>query len=200
MKSTYLIVITGTLFVLTYIFYMLGFFSFSSSWFPKSEIIHNHNIVLEKIEQLGKLELVKYKFKDIYDYTEKGYIADETVGIIISAEAVGCVDLKRIKKENIQTKGDTLTIEMPQPELCYWKINQNETRIYNSFHIRMNSADLYGKAYKEAEKFILQVALKSDIMERTKDNAEKILKPLLEKTSQKKVILKYTNHKKYTKN
>lgn len=182
-------IILLTFLVLAYILYMFNGLGFSS-W-GKPQIIHNHNIVLEKIEQLGKLELVKYKFKDIYDYTEKGYLANETVGIIVSAEAVGCIDLKKIKLKDIQSKGDTLLVRLPKPELCYWKINQQETRIYNSFHIRMNSASLYGQAYKEAEKFIEQTARKSDIFDRTKESAEKLLKPLLQEISQKKIVLVY---------
>ncbi|TAE76034.1 MAG: DUF4230 domain-containing protein [Bacteroidetes bacterium] len=190
MRSVTSFIILLALLVLAYILYMINGFGFAS-W-GKPQIIHNHNIVLEKIEQLGKLELVKYKFRDIYDYTEKGYLANETVGIIVSGEAVGCIDLKKIKSKDIFAKGnDSLLITLPKPELCYWKINQQETRIYNSFHIRMNSASLYGKAYREAEKFIEQTARKSDIFDRTKESAEKLLKPLLQEIAQKKIVFLY---------
>ncbi len=190
MRSITSLIVLLVLIVLAYILYMVNGFGFAS-W-GKPQIIHNHNIVLEKIEQLGRLELVKYKFKDIYDYVEKGYLANETVGIIVSAEAVGCIDLKKIKMQDIQPKGsDSLLITLPKPELCYWKINQQETRIYNSFHIRMNSASLYGQAYKEAENFIEKTARKSDILDKTKASAEQLLKPLLQEISQKKVVFLY---------
>ena len=52
-------------------------------------------------------------------------------------------------------------------------------------YLRFNASDLYGKA------FIEEVVKKSDILERTKENAEKMLKPLLEEISKKKVKFVY---------
>jgi hypothetical protein len=153
-------------------------------------VISNHNIVLEKMEELGKLELVKYKFKDVLEHTiEYDWYPDSKAVLIISGEAVGCIDLKKIKQEDIdQSYKDSIYIRLPEPELCYYKINHNESRIYDSKHGLNDAAKLVGEAYKEAEKKMKVVALETGILEQTKKNAEIMLKPLFESISKKKVF------------
>ena len=74
------------------------------------EII-NATTILEKVETLGKIELVKYKFKEIYDYKSisegrataetllksYNYTPDLKAILIASGEAVGCIDLTKIE-------------------------------------------------------------------------------------------------------
>lgn len=153
-------------------------------------VISNHNIVLEKMEELGKLELVKYKFKDVLEHTiEYDWYPDSKAVLIISGEAVGCIDLKKIKKEDIdQTRKDSIYIRLPEPELCYYKINHDQSRVYDSKHGFNDAAKLMGEAYKEAEKKMKTVALETGILEQTKKNAEVMLKPLFEGISKKKVF------------
>lgn len=158
------------------------------------KIISTHSLVLEKIEELGKLELVKYKFKDVLEYTKeyKGWIRNSKVVLIVSGEAVGCIDLKKIKNTDIDdTRKDTIFIRLPEPELCYYKINQDESRIYDSAYGFTDAASVIGEAYKEAERKMKTVALESGIIEQTRKNANVMLKPLLESLSKKKVMLKY---------
>lgn len=157
-------------------------------------VISNHNIVLEKMEELGKLELVKYKFKDVLEHTiEYDWYPDSKAVLIISGEAVGCIDLKKIKKEDIdQTRKDSIYIRLPEPELCYYKINHDQSRVYDSKHGFNDAAKLMGEAYKEAEKKMKTVALETGILEQTKKNAEVMLKPLFEGISKKKVFFSAT--------
>jgi len=160
---------------------------------PKVEV--KHNLSLEQIESIGKLELVKYKFKDILEYTVKRpwYIGDSKALIIVSGEAVGCIDLRKIKPEHIVEKDSVVFIQLPKPELCYTKVNHQESRLYEvETGIFSNDAgSIVSKSYKEAEKQIEKTALESNILEQTKINAELILKPMLERIARKKVVFKY---------
>ena len=156
--------------------------------------VYNHQIVLEKIEALGKLELVKYKFKDVIEHIKeyKAWVRNSKVVLIVSGEAVGCLDLTKVKKEDIDdNKKDSLLIRLPEPELCYYKINQNESRIYDSAYGFTDAADVIAEAYKEAEKKMQTTALQSGILEQTKKNGELMLKPLFESISKKKVFFTY---------
>lgn len=95
--------------------------------------ISQHYITLEQIEALGKLELVKYKLKDILEYRiQRPWYqgGDSKALLIVSGEAVGCIDLTRIRKEHILETDSLLIIQLPEPELCYAKINHQETRVY----------------------------------------------------------------------
>lgn len=153
--------------------------------------IESHNIVLEKVEQIGKLELVKFKFKDVVEYTKeyKAWVRNSKVVLIVSGEAVGCLDLKKIKKEDIDdTRKDSLYIRLPEPELCYYKINQGETRIYDSAYGFTDGATVMGEAYKKAEEKMRTTALESGILQQTRTSGETMLKALFESITKKKVF------------
>lgn len=157
-------------------------------------VVSNHSIVLEKMEALGKIELVKYKFKDVLEHSIKyDWAFDSKAVLIVAGEAIGCIDLTKIKKEDITDTKDTILVRMPEPELCTYKINQEQTRVYSSTHGFTDSAQLLASAYKEAEKKIKTIAIETGILEQTRKNAETMLKPLLEALSKKKIIFSYTS-------
>ncbi|GAB4127475.1 MAG: hypothetical protein OHK0045_19980 [Raineya sp.] len=160
---------------------------------PKIEV--NHNVTLEQIEAMGKLELVKFKFKDILEYRVKKpwYSPDSKAIVIISGESVGCIDLTKIRQEHIVEKEEVVYIQLPEPELCYTKVNHQETRLYEvSTGIFSNDEGrIVSETYKEAEKQLERTALESNILEQTKTNAELVLKPTLERIARKKVVFRY---------
>jgi hypothetical protein len=169
-------------------FVNLGFFNIGR----EAAIVSNHNVVLERIEALGKLELVKYKFRDVLEHKiEYDWYPDSKALLIISGEAVGCIDLKKVKATDILDRKDTLYIRLPAPELCYYKINHNESQVYSSSHGFNDGAKLLGGAYKEAEKQMKRTALQTNIMEQTRKNGEQLLRPLFEQLAKKKVVFTY---------
>ena len=109
----------------------------------RQELI-NSTVIIEKIEDLGNLELVRYNFKEIYDYRaiSKGKLNGTTlfniydfqpdlkVILIAGGEAVGCIDLRNIDLDDIQLTDDTLYFRFPKPELCYYKLDMEKTRLY----------------------------------------------------------------------
>lgn len=165
---------------------------------PPQPII-THNITIDQIEAMGKLELVKYKFRDVLEYkvgNSSWYGTGSKILVIISGEAVGCIDLTKIKKEDIIEDSTKLYIKLPPPELCYSKVNHQESKTYDvesGIFGKFNdkSSEALENAYKEAEKKIKELALEANILEQTKKNAELILKPTLEQISKKKVVFKY---------
>jgi hypothetical protein len=181
-----------------------------------SEVLENRNttIIIERIEELGKLELVKYNFKEIYDYQaiSEGKINSSTalktydynpdlkVVLIASGEAVGCVDLQNMDLNSVIILGDTLFFKMPAPELCYHKLDLEKSRVYdfersgfwsNIFPDDDEVTRAIDNAYREAEDQIRISALENGILEQTTLNAEKVLRPILEKVSDKVVVFTY---------
>ena len=180
--------------------------------------IRTTTIILERIEEMGKLELVKYNFREIYDYKAisegkvKGntslniyeYSPDLKVALIASGEAVGCIDLRNMDLERIHIKNDTLFFNIPEPELCYHKLDMENSRVYdfersgfwsNIFPHDEEVTKAVDAAYKEAEKQIRISAIESGILDQTIVNAEKVLRPLLEKLSGRHVVFTYTPDK-----
>jgi hypothetical protein len=160
--------------------------------FKGDEITTTHNVVLKEITDLGKLELVKYAYRDVVEQKiSRDFLPDPKAILIIQGEAVGCIDLKKVTEKDIVTVKDTLIVTLPKPEICYHKIDHSRSKVYHTEYAFMNEGLLLEEAYKRAEVQILQSALDSDILKQTKQNAEMVLKPLLENSSGKKVVLKY---------
>ena len=179
----------------------------------KTEVI-NTTTVLQKVENLGRMELVRYNFSEIYDYKalSEGKIATVTwagiqdfspdlkVVLIARGEAVGCIDLRKIRENDIKVENDTLVIALPNPEVCYHKLDLDKTHIYDferkGWWSRIFSNDqemksTIEKAYQKAEDRILTSAIQDGILENTITNANNILRPMLEELSGKKVTLTY---------
>ncbi|NBA85031.1 DUF4230 domain-containing protein [Emticicia sp. CRIBPO] len=162
------------------------------SLFGNTRTETTHNMVLKEITAMGKLELAKYSYRDVVEQKIiRDYLPDPKAMLIIQGEAIGCIDLSKIKADDIVSEGDTIIINMPDPEICNHKIDHSKSKIYHTEYAFMNEKLLMEEAYKKAEQQIFETALASDILEQTKKNAEMVLKPLLENASGKKVVLKY---------
>ena len=165
------------------------------------------NTILTKVEQMGKIELVKYNFQEV---TEIKKIASEidlklfkykpvpdSKGVLISqGSAVGCIDLKNMDQLDIDfSKGmDTLFISLPPPEICYFKIDLEKSRLYDLQIEYMRGDDriqFVQELYKVAEQEIRNASLTSGILEQTRRNAQIVLRPMLESLTDKVVILNF---------
>jgi hypothetical protein len=151
-----------------------------------------HTIVLQEITAMGKLELVKYNFKDVVEQEiVKMWLPNAKAVLIVQGEAIGCVDLTKIVIADISSDDETLVVHMPDPELCVFKIDHSKSKVYNTEYAFSEEAKLVEEAYKQAEKQIQKSALDMGILDQTRENAKKILTPVLEKASGKKVLLKF---------
>ena len=108
----------------------------------EQSIEFNQTSILQKVEQLGKMELVKYHFQEIteikkvaesIDFKIFKYkpLPDSKAVLISKGEAVGCIDLTQITREKISVRNDTAFIMLPNPELCYFKVDLANSRIYD---------------------------------------------------------------------
>jgi Protein of unknown function (DUF4230) len=162
------------------------------NFFAVKEIKTTHNMVLREITLLGKLELANFAFRDVVEQElVRDYLPNPKAILIVQGEAIGCIDLTKVKAEDISSKDDTLIVHLPDPELCSYKIDHSKSKIYDTEYAFMNEQSLMNEAYTRAEDKIKQSALEMGILEQTKKNANLVLKPLLENISGKKVILQY---------
>lgn len=151
------------------------------------------NIVLRQVLAMGKMELANYQFRDVVESEiQKTLMPNSKVLLIISGVAVGCLDLTKIKQEDISLIGDSLKIKLPNPEICVSKIDHSRSKVYDtSIFSLLDQSQLIDEAYKKAEIQINDSALQMGILNQTRLNADKILKPIFEKISGKKVVFYY---------
>lgn len=160
--------------------------------FSIKEIQTTHNMVLREMTVLGKIELTNFAFRDVVEQElVRDYLPNPKAILIVQGEAIGCIDLTKIKSDDIVTKDDTLIVHLPDPELCSYRIDHSKSKIFDTEYAFMNEQSLMNEAYTRAEEKIKQSALEMGILEQTKKNAELVLKPLLENISGKKVVLQY---------
>lgn len=160
--------------------------------FAIKDIQTTHNMVLKEMTVLGKLELSNFAFRDVVEQElVRDYLPNPKAILIVQGEVIGCIDLTKIKADDITTKDDTLIVHLPDPELCSYRIDHSKSKIYDTEYAFMNEQSLMNEAYTRAEAKIKQSALEMGILEQTKKNAELVLKPLLENLSGKKVVLQY---------
>jgi hypothetical protein len=188
-KSYFQILVIVVTIVLT-IFLWEKFKNFSP--FAVKDIQTTHNLVLKEMTVLGKLELSNFSFRDVVEQElVRDYLPNPKAILIVQGEAIGCLDLTKIKPEDIASKDDTLIVHLPDPELCSYRIDHSKSKIYDTAYAFMNEQSLMNEAYTRAEAKIKQSALEMGILEQTKKNAELVLKPLLENISGKKVVLQF---------
>lgn len=156
------------------------------------EAIVNHNTILTTVEELGRMELVRFNFKDVVEYEKEvsRWIPNSKVMLIVTGEAVGCVDFTKLTEQDIHFQGDSLVqISLPEPEVCYYKIDHNKSKVFSKENTYFQDADLVQESYRYAEANVKEAAINSGILQQTKVNAEKVLKPMLEEITGRKVVL-----------
>lgn len=159
---------------------------------PTPRITVTHNTVLEKVESLGRMELVRYQFKDVVEYKKSTYrfLPDAKVALIVVGNAVGCLDLRQVRPQDVVLEGDSvLRLALPEPELCVWQVDHAKSKVYSVENGFFQDAELVDAGYKYAEANVRTAALQSGILAQTTQNAELILRPMLETMTGRRVVL-----------
>ncbi|TDB63981.1 DUF4230 domain-containing protein [Arundinibacter roseus] len=170
----------------------------AGSWLPdwfsrENKTETTQTVVLQEITSLGKLELVRYNFKDVVEQQiVKDWLPNAKAVLIVQGEAVGCVDLTKMDIADIEAGKDTLVVHLPEPELCVFKIDHQRSKVYNTEYAFMEEAQLVQEGYQKAEQQIKQSALDMGILDQTKENAVKLLTPMLERASGRKVVIRFS--------
>jgi len=153
--------------------------------------------LVTEIEALGKIELVKYRFQEVTEVKElsKEFMnilkldSDAKAVLITKGEAAGCLDLLKVSAGDVRISADTVWMRLPDPEICYYKLDLEKTRLYSVETGFFTDRDQFiSRAYQQAEREIKNAATNSGILDETEVNAHRILRPMLEELSGKTVI------------
>lgn len=149
-----------------------------------SKVELKEDLMIERITDIGKLELVKYSMKDVIERKELRYFfPDQRVLFIAVGEVAGCIDLTQVSEKDIVKLGvDSITIYLPQPEICYVRLDHKKSKVYDisGAWLPGDTQNLVEGIYKFAEQRLLKNAQEMDILGKTKENASVIFKPMLE--------------------
>lgn len=153
------------------------------------------DLMVEKITSIGKLELVKYAMKDVIERKElRTFLPDQRILFVAVGEVTGCIDLRKMQPGDIVRHGtDSVTLYLPQPEICYVKIDHQRSKVYDisGDWLPGDTQHLVEGIYQIAEKKLLDNARAMDMMGKTRDNAGTIFKPMIESMTGVKVAIAF---------
>ncbi|MCQ6958097.1 DUF4230 domain-containing protein [Mucilaginibacter aquariorum] len=150
--------------------------------------------MVTRVIAMGKLELVKYAMKDVVEKKELHMILpDSKVLFVAVGEVTACIDLTKVKKGDISQSKDTVEITLPQPEICYVKLDHQKSRVYDVSGVWFpdKTRTMVEDVYKLAEKKMLTTATEMNLIGKARENAGLIFKPFLENISGKKVVIRF---------
>lgn len=179
--------------IATILFLVFMFFYIKKQFFvTRTEI--TEDVMIEKIANIGKLELVKYSMKDVIEKkVSRPILPDKRILFVASGEVTGCIDLTKVKKEDIKSEVDSVTVFLPKPEICYSKLDHQKSKVYDltGVFLPADRQEMIEEIYKLAEQRILQNARELNILQKTEENALLIFKPLMENIAGKKVGIRF---------
>ncbi len=165
-----------------------------------SKYIYDQSTILKNIEKIGNLSVIRMNFQSVLDPTVRHSFfglfelpfVDSKALIVIKSEAEGCINLTKVKKEDVSVGDEEITIKLPAPYVCHTKINLNETKTYDvNLIAKVFNPDLPDLAKANAEMNIADEAVKMGILDLSKANAQSILTPIFTGLTNKKILIEF---------
>lgn len=164
---------------------------FSESY---KDTANEHQLIVEELEGLGRLELYKAHVRDVAEYTEDSkYFSDVPVAneyfkskilAVIGGEIVAYINLSEIKENDIHVIDSTIIVDLPVLNID-GRVNPKEVKVYSS---EFASPEAMNQLYIEAEKKLRQTGKEMQLEIKAKENAKQYLAPILSKISGNKNI------------
>ena len=137
-------------------------------------------VVVEGIQELDQLATVRWTESVLITRETGGNILDrlfsgEKVMVIATGEVEAGVDLGDIDKDQVSVNGDSVTIDLPEPEILSASLDEERTRVYDRDFSPLNvrpDDDLVERARLRAVEKIEDAARENEILATAERNAE----------------------------
>jgi hypothetical protein len=137
-------------------------------------------VVVEGIKELDQLATVRWTESVPVTRETGGDILDrlfsgEKVIVIATGKVEAGVDLGDIDKDQVSVNGDSVTIDLPEPEILSASLDEERTRVYDRDFSPLNfrpDDDLVEEARLQAVEKITEAARENEILDTAEHNAE----------------------------
>ncbi len=152
-------------------------------------------VVVEGIRELDQLATVRVTESIIVtresggNYLEQ-LVSGEKVLLVASGNVEAGVDLSEIGDDAMQVRDDTVTIQLPEPEILSTNLDEDNTRVYDRDYSLLNlrpNDDLVEEARATAEERLEGAARENGILDTAETNAEDSIRALVKALGFKKV-------------
>jgi hypothetical protein len=149
-------------------------------------VIPNQSTVVRQIQQLQRLETVRYTMDKIISgerdsaYLPRFLVSDRLL-LVVHGEVIGGVDLTKLRPGDVSVRGRTVTVHLPSPEILVTRVDNAKTRVYSRDTGLFSSPDpnLESEVRQEAERQLQQAAEQDGILKTAQDNARSALITIL---------------------
>lgn len=169
-----------TLLIISIVIVAVATYLYFANKDKEPDVYISHEMVVHEIVQLGRLEVVKYNTRDIIEYKKvRQWLPNSKAALIVVGEVIGCIDLTKLDEKDIVVTGDSVSILLPDPEICSFKVDHEKSKVHNVENGWWETTEIIDEAYRHAEKQLRNQAQQMGLKKDSRANAEKLLRPLL---------------------
>jgi len=182
---------------LFFILVIFGVFKITQ-FFDNKELQYNlsQKSTLKEIQLLSRLETASFTIEKIIEAgTDTNAFANILFGdkilLIAHANIIAGFDFSKIAEDDVKIEGDTLTINMPAPEILLSRLDNQKTLVYDRKLglLTKGNSQLESRARLMAEDSIKQAACEGGILDAATSNGRKQITTIFAFAGFKEVIL-----------
>jgi hypothetical protein len=152
--------------------------------------------VVEGIQDLNQLATVQWTMSTVVTQeAEQGlvprFLRGESILLIAVGDVQAGIDLDELGEEDVNVEDDTVTVRLPEPQILFSNLNEEETRIYDRdrglLTIRGDD-ELIEESRRVASTGIVESSEESGILEQAEQNAEDSIRTFLTSLEFEEVI------------
>jgi hypothetical protein len=144
--------------------------------------------VIQEIKRLNRLETAQYTIDKVIeagtdksDNTFSQILYGDRLLLIAHGQIIAGIDLSKLTDQDVQISGQTITMNLPAPEILVSTIDNAQTKVYDRKvgFLTKGNKDLEAEARQKALESITDAACEGGILQQAGDNAKKQLMILL---------------------
>lgn len=172
--------------ILAGIFYVM---TLISSLYSKSStsVDTSRTAVIQEIKKLNRLETAQFTIDKVIEAgknTDSSFsqiLFGDRLLLIAHGQIIAGVDLSKLSETDVKVTGQTISMNLPAPEILVSTIDNNQTKVYDRRvgFLTQGNKNLESEARQKALESIEQAACEGKILDQAGENAKKQLTMLL---------------------
>ena len=166
-----------------------------------SPLVRQTPDVIVAVQDLARLETVSFHIERVIDMRDRqqalfGLIkAEDAVLLVAAGDVTAGVDLAKFSQLGVirNEKQFTATLTLPPPEVLITRLDNERTFVHtrNTDVLAKRNETLETRARKEAERTLRAAAIKAGILERARENAERVIASLVRSFGYSEVLINW---------
>ncbi len=167
---------------------VIALISVAARTFGRGGIYVNTNgtAVVKQLQALNRYETTDFTIEKVIDAGTSGntlnqILFGDKILLIAHGEVIAGFDLSSLQNDSVVVNGQTVTLNLPAPQILTTKLDEQKTRVYDRRQglLSKGDKDLESKARAAAEESIRKAACEENILGEAEKNGRSQLSSLL---------------------